>query len=114
MEMEMARHHHQSDTPEVVWKGDAFEPSHGPARPPKKRHVFRWVFLGVQLAFLLWIVVGVHSGSQTSCGTLSAQDCHNAHAVGGTIATGLIVTMWAAVDIIMGSTYAIFKLARRR
>lgn len=84
------------------------------ARPPKKKHhVFRWVFLALQLVFLLWIVVGVHHGAQTSCGTLSAQDCHNVHDVGGTIATGLIVGLWAATDVIVGGTYAIFRLATR-
>lgn len=29
--------------------------------PKKKKHIFRWVFLGVQALFLVWIIGGASS-----------------------------------------------------
>lgn len=83
--------------------------------PPKKRkRIFLWVFLAVQLIFIIWIATGANSAQSTSCSGLSAQDCQNAKDVGTTIGVGLIIFLWAAVDVILGLTYGVYRLARRR
>lgn len=83
--------------------------------PPEKRrrHIFLWIFLAIQLVFVVWIAVGAHSAQQTSCSGLSAQDCANAKEVGTTIGVGLIIGLWAVVDIIVGGTYAVYRLVKR-
>ncbi|MFD5007191.1 hypothetical protein ACFWMV_30355 [Streptomyces mutabilis] len=40
--------------------------------------------------------------------------CEDAGDVGTTLGVGLIIALWAAVDIILGFTYVVFRLARRR
>jgi ABC-type Fe3+ transport system permease subunit len=87
------------------------------AQPPKKkRRIFMWTFLVIQAVFLLWIILGVRSGAGTpdDCGTLSKVSCNEAENTGTAIAVGLIVALWAAVDIILGISYAIYRIARRR
>ncbi|TDD90465.1 hypothetical protein E1293_03535 [Actinomadura darangshiensis] len=73
------------------------------APPAKHRHrVFPWVFLAVQIGFLIWIIAGVN-------------DCNGDSAcqVGSTIGVGLIIALWVAVDIILGFTYLVFRLFKR-
>jgi hypothetical protein len=106
------------------------------ARPKRKRRIFLWVFLAVQVLFILWLVVGLattHTGptqaqlaqvcyhhawyplfsSQADCvqhygGAL--QDAGNA---GKAIGAGLIVVAWVVVDFFMGVGYGVYKLATR-
>ncbi|GGQ56352.1 hypothetical protein Saso_70170 [Streptomyces asoensis] len=40
--------------------------------------------------------------------------CEDASEVGTTIGVGLIIGLWAAVDIILGFTYVVYRLANRR
>ncbi|MGY0021372.1 hypothetical protein [Streptomyces sp. cg35] len=77
---------------------------------------FVWFFLAVQLLFVLWVVVGVRSGAGTpaDCGDLDAQTCNDAANTGTAIGVGLVIVLWAVVDIILGITYAVVRLARRR
>ncbi|WP_234338297.1 hypothetical protein [Streptomyces sp. NRRL F-5727] len=77
--------------------------------------MFLWVFLAIQVIFLIWIIVGVASGSGTpdDCGTLDRQTCNDAESVGTAIGVGAIIFLWAAVDIVLGVTYAIYRFARR-
>ena len=80
----------------------------------KPRRIFRWVFLAVQVIFVIWIIaglVGTHHG--TDCGTLDANTCEAATDVGASIAVYLIVMFWAAVDVILGLGYVVFRLSRR-
>ncbi|MCQ6555441.1 hypothetical protein NPS70_19890 [Streptomyces sp. C10-9-1] len=87
-----------------------------PQRPPRKKpRVFLWVFLGVQLLFLIWLITGIASGSGTpeDCGTLDAQTCNEAENVGTAIGVGLILVLWAVVDVILGITYAVYRFSRR-
>lgn len=82
--------------------------------PRKRRHVFRWVFLAVQVLFIVWLLTGVASGSSApaSCAGLAGQnlqDCIAAGHAGTTIGVFLIVFLWAAVDGILGVGYLIFR-----
>ncbi|MEV8318586.1 hypothetical protein AB0Q95_30975 [Streptomyces sp. NPDC059900] len=74
-----------------------------------------WAFLALQVIFLLWAVLGARTGAGTpdDCGPLDAQTCNDAANTGTAIGVGLVIVLWAAVDIILGITYAVVRLARR-
>ncbi|MFF3493113.1 hypothetical protein ACFYWS_17340 [Streptomyces sp. NPDC002795] len=74
-----------------------------------------WFFLAVQAIFLLWIILGARSGAGVpdDCGSLDAQTCNDAESAGTAIGVGLVILLWAVVDIILGITYAVIRLARR-
>jgi hypothetical protein len=107
--------------------------------PRKRRRMFLWVFLGIQALFIAWIIAGV---ANKPAGTPIAQqvaqqcgnggwqglfksyaDCTKHYAValndaadtdtGKGIGVALIVAVWVVVDIILGISYGIYKLARR-
>lgn len=81
----------------------------------RPRRVFLWIFLAVQLLFLIWVIMGASSGAGTpeDCGNLSLQDCNDAESVGTAIGVGLIIALWAAADVILGITYLIYRVSRR-
>ncbi|MFD9321122.1 hypothetical protein ACFWDQ_26230 [Streptomyces sp. NPDC060053] len=90
-----------------------------PPKPKKRRRIFLWLFLAIQLLFLIWVIVGAStaSGTPEDCGSLTGDDlklCENASEVGTTIGAGLVIGLWAAVDIILGFTYVVYRLASRR
>jgi hypothetical protein len=69
--------------------------------------------------FLIWVIMGAASGSGTpeECQGLTGDNlksCEDASDIGTTIGVGLIIALWAAVDVILGVTYAVYRLARRR
>lgn len=108
--------------PPSQW-GPRPEDSSGPtpdADEQKKRpkRIFLWVFLGIQVLFLIWIITGISaSGEDASCEGLTGDAlelCRDAGDVGTAIGVGLIIGLWAAVDIILGVTYGIYRLSRRR
>jgi hypothetical protein len=77
----------------------------------KRRHIFRWVFLAIQVLFLVWIIAGAASSSSASCAGLKGaalHTCHDAGHVGTAIGVGLIIFLWAAVDLILGVGYLVF------
>ncbi|MFJ9124827.1 MULTISPECIES: hypothetical protein [unclassified Streptomyces] len=82
-------------------------------RPKKKRRVFLWFFLAVQALFLVWMIAGANSGGSGDCGTLDAQTCKDAGDVGTAIGLGLVLALWAVVDIILGISYGIYRLCKR-
>lgn len=90
-----------------------------PPQPKKRRRVFLWLFLAVQLLFLIWVITGAStaSGTPEDCRSLTGDDlklCEDASEVGTTIGVGLIIGLWAAVDVILGFTYVVYRLASRR
>jgi hypothetical protein len=90
-----------------------------PPRPKKRRRVFLWIFLAIQILFLIWVIAGAASGSGTpeECRGLTGDDlrlCEDANDVGTTIGVGLVIGLWAAVDVILGFTYVVYRLATRR
>lgn len=89
------------------------------SEPKKRRRIFLWLFLAVQVLFLVWVVMGTASGSGTSdeCRGLTGDDlklCDDAGDVGTAIGVGLVIALWAAVDVVLGFTYLIYRLAGRR
>lgn len=93
-------------------------PPQGPP-PKKRRRVFLWVFLAIQILFLIWVITGAASGSGTpeGCQGLTGDEldtCNAASDVGTTIGVGLMIALWAAVDVILGFSYVVYRLASRR
>ncbi|OLT10883.1 hypothetical protein BJF79_25280 [Actinomadura sp. CNU-125] len=79
-----------------------------PRAEPRRRHrVFPWIFLVVQLLFLVWVILGADSGGECS------PDSKGACEAGTAIGVGLIIALWVAVDIILALTYLVFKIFRR-
>ena len=69
-------------------------PSYGPGQPPRKRHrVFLWVFLAIQVIFLIWVI---------SAGVSAPQN-----------GVDLEVELWVLTDVIIGVIYLICQLPRR-
>jgi hypothetical protein len=85
-------------------------------RPRKKRRIFLWAFLAVQVIFVIWIISGLASasGAPDDCGTLSPEACNDAESIGTGIGVALVIGLWLAVDFILGVSYAIYHLAKRR
>ncbi len=84
-------------------------------KPKKKRRIFLWFFLAIQLLFIIWIIAGLGSagGDPEDCGSLSKSACNDAEAVGTGIGVFLIVVFWMIVDFLLGVGYAIYRLAKR-
>ncbi|BCL23488.1 hypothetical protein ACPCBX_27105 [Streptomyces tuirus] len=73
----------------------------------------------MQVLFLIWIITGVIAANDDdpSCEGLTGDAlelCRDAGDVGTAIGVGLVIGLWAAVDIILGVTYGIYILSRRR
>jgi hypothetical protein len=109
---------------------------HGQPPRRKRRRVFMWVFLAIQALFVLWLVVGlatVHAGptssqiaqqcyhhnwwplfkSQADCVTHFGGAMTTAGNLGKGIGAALIILLWAVVDIILGISYGVYRLATR-
>lgn len=86
-----------------------------PSQPRKSRRIFLWVFLALQVLFIVWIITGSagSSGTPADCGTLDSKTCNDAEQVGTAIGVGIIIALWAATDIILGICYAVYRLARK-
>ncbi|MGW4892284.1 hypothetical protein ACWEQL_08450 [Kitasatospora sp. NPDC004240] len=75
--------------------------------------------MAVQALFVIWIIAGVNNASDSTskdCSGLTGQalkTCQDAGSVGTAIGVGLVIGLWAAVDIILGITYLIYRLNRR-
>jgi uncharacterized membrane protein len=91
------------------------EPTSAAPAPKKKRRIFLWVFLAVQVLFLIWIISGVSSagGDPTDCGSLSKKACNDAEAVGTGIGVALIIGLWMVVDFFLAVIYGVYRLAKR-
>ena len=105
------------------------------AQPKRKRRIFPWFFLAVQVIFLIWLITGLAHGIGPShaqvvslCGKgqwrglfKSYHDCvvHGANGltaagdIGKGIAVGLIIGLWVTADFIMLACYGVFRLIRR-
>ncbi|MGC5531740.1 hypothetical protein [Streptomyces sp. SR-10] len=95
------------------------EEEHPPSTDVRKKHhrIFLWVFLAVQALFLVWIITGANSNDHASCEGMvgdALTTCQNAGDVGTAVGVGLIIALWVAVDIILGITYGVYRLARRQ
>lgn len=109
-----------------------------PAAPPRKRRrVFMWIFLAVQIIFVAWIAAGLasHPAGPSAAAQAAQQcanggwrglftsqaDCRQHYAValndagnaGKGIGVAIIFVFWCVVDFLMGVTYLIIRLSRR-
>jgi len=108
------------------------------APPKRKRRVFLWIFLAIQAIFIAWIVAGSFSHPAGPTATQqAAQQCanggwnyifksyadcvqHYGHALNDASNTGkgigiaLVVILWTVVDVILGISYGVYRLATRR
>ena len=84
------------------------------AAPRRKRRVFLWVFLAVQLLFIVWIIAGIASGGTADdCGSLDAETCQAAADVGTGLGVFLIIVFWMVVDFFLAVIYGVYRLAKR-
>jgi purine-cytosine permease-like protein len=84
--------------------------------PKKKRRIFLWVFLAVQVLFVAWIIAGLAGASGTpaeACEGLSVAACNDAESIGTGIGVALIVGVWLAVDFLLAVVYGVYRLAKR-
>ena len=99
-----------------VWIPPYAEGRPVPSEPRRKKRVFLWTFLVIQVLFLIWIITGVASTGSTPAdtgGVLTPEEANSARDAGAAIGVLLIVGLWAVVDLILGITWAVVKLARR-
>jgi len=102
----------------------------------RKRRVFLWVFLAIQALFVIWLIAGGSShGPDTGSQVASSCDNHawyplyssqadcvkqlgslyaGASDAGKGIGAALIIVFWMVVDVILGVSYGVYKLATRR
>jgi hypothetical protein len=72
-----------------------------------------WVILAVQVLFIIWIVAGANSASD-SCSTDEYSDaCRAGQAIGMAIGMGLIIFLWALVDVILGVIWLVTNKSKR-
>jgi len=77
----------------------------------KKKRVFWWLFLAIQILFVIWLVTGLVKTGQTQAvgsAAVAGKD------IGRTIGAGLIIGLWVAVDVILGVGRLIYITARGR
>lgn len=82
------------------------------ARPRKRRRIFLWFFLAVQVIFIIWLITGGVAADHnvTHC---VGQYCKGASEAGSAIGIGLIIVFWMVVDVILGVSYGVYRLATR-
>lgn len=91
-----------------------------PERDPKKRRrIFFWFFLAVQVLFVIWLITGISSSGTNAdgCAGLTGDSlrlCEDGSDAGTAIGVGLIIGIWVAVDFMLAVTYAVYRLARRQ
>lgn len=109
----------------------------GDWKPYKRKRVFLWFFLAVQVIFIIWLIVGlatIHTGvsphsadvvnfckggwqgqykSYQDCLTSYSKDLTSAGDVGKGIGAGTVVIVWVVVDFLLAVVYGVYRLARR-
>jgi hypothetical protein len=92
-----------------------------PGPPPRrKRRIFMWFFLAVQVLFLVAIIagaVGGHNQNVKTCAhdtVIGAKDCQAASDAGTTIGVGLLIGLWVATDVILALVWIVRVLSSRR
>lgn len=82
---------------------------------PKWR-VFTWVILVINLLFLFW-VISAGGSAANNCNGMTGQalnNCQAGTAVGATIGIGIIVVVWALVDVILGVLWLVTRPRGKR
>jgi hypothetical protein len=81
-----------------------------------------WVFMVVQVLFLIWVIAGAvsaHNGIPAYCHQgnhsqyIGVKGCTSASEAGTAIGIGLVIVLWMVVDVILGISYGVYRLATR-
>lgn len=77
-----------------------------------------WIFLAIQVLFIIMLISGIAHSASTVHGChadqyLSAADCRNATEAGSTIGVFIVVFFWAAVGVILGISRWVYKSTRK-
>ena len=94
----------------------AGQPYGGPSAAPtrKKRRVFLWVFLAIQVLFVVWLIAGLTDSTDPCANETEFKDACQAGAQLGTgIGIALIFGLWLFVDLLLGVIYGVYRLAKR-
>lgn len=87
-----------------------FQKADGASGSSGKRRPFTWVIVAINVLFLIWVIVGVGAASDpTDCGGLSQESCNAAAAAGTAIGVGIVVVLWAFVDVILGIVWLVTR-----
>jgi hypothetical protein len=106
-----------------------------PPRRRKRRRVFLWIFLAVQALFVIWVITGAASKNPSTSAQVAQQcyhhawfplfksqaDCvthfggalNTAGDAGKGIGIALVIVFWMVVDVILGVSYGVYRLATR-
>lgn len=88
-----------------------------PPPPPLRRRVFWSLYAAAQVAFVAWIIYVYVTGSHSSrdcISVLGSRTCHGVTHAARDTAMAIIVAIWVAFDVIVGSTYTVYRLATDR
>jgi hypothetical protein len=73
-----------------------------------------WVVLGVQVLFVIWLILGINAASDSNCSNSEYADaCRAGEAIGTGIGIGLIILLWALVDVILGVVWMVTNKGKR-
>ena len=81
-----------------------------------------WIILVVNILFLIWVISGIATGGQggEDCireartnQFLDRKDCETAGQLGTAVGVGLIIVLWALVDVILGVLWLVTRSSRR-
>lgn len=102
----------QPVSPDGLWRWDGAKwVSTAPVAQVGRRKtgVFLWIFLAVQALFVWWLFAGVGDAAQSCQGSEYQAACETGAGLGAI----LIIMLWAAVDVILGIGYGVYRMATR-
>lgn len=84
----------------------------------RKRPVFLWFFIVVQLIFIVWLIVGGNAaqGQPIDCSGITIEDCDDlktAQDVGTGLGIIVVCLVWFFVDAFLAIGYGLYRLAKR-
>jgi hypothetical protein len=85
-------------------------------KPRKRKRIFMWTFIAIQVIFLIWVISGAASAGQdvnNYCNPTGDQTCHDAYTVGASAGFLMVMVVWAITDFILGIGRLIVVLSRR-
>jgi hypothetical protein len=72
-----------------------------------------WVILAVQVLFVIWIIAGVNDASNSCPKDQYSDACQAGAAIGTGIGIGLIIFLWALIDVILGVIWVVTNKSKR-
>lgn len=85
-----------------------------PGRSDNERPWFAYIFLIIQIVFGIWLLKGIGTAASLddSCTGPHTGLCQDATAAGAGIGIAIIMLIWMATDVILASTYFVFRKPR--